>query len=399
MAAFQGIAKPGTGAEALEQRMEQLVGYAAQAEMWESDILPGRLKPYDPAWLDTLIQSGELSWMGSEKQQVTFYYKSDLLILAKENGASEDLAEMEDPGIEKLFADPRARYDFSTLFHVSNLAPSQLAEKLWKAVWQGKVTNDGFLCLRRGIETGFKMPSSVPDRRRTRRRSPVPLPGNWQVLSIPVPDQDLLEREERSKERARLLLDRYGLVFKELLQNESPPFQWSSVFRALRLMELSGEVMTGYFFEGIPGPQFISHEAFRMLSIKLPEDMIYWMSAVDPASLCGISLEALKGKFPRRVPGTHLVYHGSRLVLVSQRNGSTLTFHVPPEDPRLDEYLGVLHHLLNRKFQPVRRIVVETINEEPASHSPYLDALRRNFDVSAGHRKVTLHRKTSNDRI
>jgi ATP-dependent Lhr-like helicase len=105
------------------------------------------------------------------------------------------------------------------------------------------------------------------------------MPGNWQVLSIPISDADLVEREERNKERARLLLDRYGLVFKELLQNESPPFRWSSVFRALRLMELSGEVMTGYFFEGIPGPQFISHEAFRMLGKKLPEDAVYWMSA------------------------------------------------------------------------------------------------------------------------
>ena len=169
--------------------MEQLVCYTAPAEMWESDILPGRLKLYEPAWLDTLIQSGELSWLGSEKQQVTFYYKPDLLLLAKENGgASGDVAESEDPGIEDLFADPRARYDFSTLFHVSNLTPSQLAEKLWKAVWQGRVTNDGFLCLRRGIETGFKMPSSIPETRRMRRRSPVPMPGNWQVLSIPVPD-------------------------------------------------------------------------------------------------------------------------------------------------------------------------------------------------------------------
>jgi ATP-dependent helicase Lhr and Lhr-like helicase len=398
MAAFQGIAAAGTGPEALEQRMEQLVCYGAPAEMWESDILPGRLKLYEPAWLDTLIQSGELSWLGSEKRQVTFYYKPDLLLLAKENGgASEDFSESEATGIEKLFADPRARYDFSTLFHVSNLTPSQLAERLWKAVWQGRVTNDGFLCLRRGIETGFKLPSSVPETRRMRRRSPVPMPGNWQVLSIPIPDADLVEKEERCKERARLLLDRYGLVFKELLQNESPPFRWSSVFRALRLMELSGEVMTGYFFEGIPGPQFISHEAFRMLGKKLPEDAVYWMSVMDPASFCGSPLEALKGKLPRRVPGTHLVYHGSRLVLVSQRNGSTLTFQVPPDDSHLDEYLAVLHHLLNRKFRPVRRIVIETINEEAASRSPYLEALRRNFDVSAGHRKVTLYRKSSSD--
>jgi ATP-dependent Lhr-like helicase len=399
-AAFQGIAKTGTGLEALEERMEQLVCYPAPAEMWETDILPGRLKLYEPAWLDTLIQSGELSWLGSEKEQVTFCYKPDLLLLAKENGgASGDVAESEDPGIEDLFADPRARYDFSTLFHVSNLTPSQLAGKLWKAVWQGRVKNDGFLCLRRGIETGFKMSSSIPETRRMRRRSPVPMPGNWQVLSISVPDADLVEREERNKERARLLLDRYGLVFKELLQNESPPFRWSSVFRALRLMELSGEIMTGYFFEGIPGPQFISHEAFRMLGKRLPEDVVYWMSAMDPASFCGIPLEGLKGMLPRRVSGTHLVYHGSRLVLVSQRNGSTLTFHVPPDDSHMDEYLGVLHHLLNRKFRPMRRIVVETINEETASRSPYLEALRRSFDVSAGHRKVTLYRKSGDDRF
>jgi ATP-dependent Lhr-like helicase len=225
------------------------------------------------------------------------------------------------------------------------------------------------------------------------------MPGNWQVLFIPAPDDDLVEREERSKERARLLLDRYGLVFKELLQNESPPFRWSSVFRALRLMELSGEVMTGYFFEGIPGPQFISHEAFRRLGKKLPEETVYWMSAMDPASFCGIPLEGLKATLPRRVMGTHLVYHGSRLVLVSHRNGSTLTFHVSPDVSCIDEYLGVLHHLLNRKFLPMRRIVIETINEEAASRSPYLDALRRGFDVSAGHRKVTLYRKSWDDRF
>jgi ATP-dependent Lhr-like helicase len=225
------------------------------------------------------------------------------------------------------------------------------------------------------------------------------MPGNWQILSIPVPDDDLVEKEERCKERARLLLDRYGLVFKELLQNESPPFRWPSVFRALRLMELSGEVMTGYFFEGIPGPQFISHEAFRILGKRLPEDAIYWISAVDPASLCGISLQGLKGTLPRRVPWTHLVYHGSSLVLVSQRNGSTLAFQVTPDDSHIDEYLGVLHHLLTRKFRPMRRIIVEMINQETASHSPYIEALRRSFDVSVGHRKVTLYRKTSDDRF
>ena len=55
-------------------------------------------------------------------------------------------------------------------------------------------------------------------------------------------EDDLLEIEERKKDRARMLLDRYGIVFRELLQREAPGFRWADVFRPLRLMELSGEV-------------------------------------------------------------------------------------------------------------------------------------------------------------
>jgi len=59
--------------------------------------------------------------------------------------------------------------------------------------------------------------------------------------------------------------------------------------------------MSGYFFKGIPGAQFISFEAFRLLREGLDEERIYWMNAKDPASLCGIGLDSLKGKLPRRV--------------------------------------------------------------------------------------------------
>jgi len=139
-----------------------------------------------------------------------------------------------------------------------------------------------------------------------------------------------LETEERKKDRARLLLDRYGILFRELLQRELAPFRWAGVFRSLRIMELSGEVMAGIFFHGIPGPQFISHQAFRNLQHKLPEDAVYWMNATDPASLCGIQLDSIRGSLPPRLSGTHLVYRGTKLVFISRRNGRELTFNVPP---------------------------------------------------------------------
>jgi len=151
--------------------------------------------------------------------------------------------------------------------------------------------------------------------------------------------------------------------------------------------------MTGVFFEGIPGLQFASPTAFQKLQRIGRPDSIYWMNATDPASLCGISLESLRGTLPPRLPTTHLVYRGKDLVFVSKRNGSELVFHVPPGDPALTNYFISLHHLLTRKFQPMRRILVETINTEKANQSPYLPALRASFDVTADHTGVALYRK------
>ena len=48
---------------------------------------------------------------------------------------------------------------------------------------------------------------------------------------------------------------------------------------------------------------------------------------------------------------------------------------------------------LTRPFQPLRRVAIETINNEKAPKSPYLDVLRTGFDISVEHQNVTLYRK------
>ena len=156
-------------------------------------------------------------------------------------------------------------------------------------------------------------------------------------------------------------------------------------------MELSGEILSGYFFHGVPGPQFISRRAFRILQRKIHEDVVFWVNALDPASLCGVPLEALKGTLPKRVGSTHLVYKGKKLALVSIGQGKALTFHMPPDDPQLQLVLAPLRHLLTRRFKPLRRITIERINGEEAARSPYLDALRTSFEVLVDYRKVTLY--------
>lgn len=422
LASFQGITDPARDMDGLFQRLEQLVCCPAAAELWESEILPARVQFYDPSWLDSVVQQSELHWIGGAGREICFCFESDLDLLREETedgrrnhatkskAGSEQTAPPESNGrstVAQLFRDPAARYDFSTLVDISNLEPAELNKRLWEAVWKGVVTNDTFAALRHGIENHFKVlsPAFKAGRTRSRRRRPstrvafsmwmgsMPLAGSWLRVPWPDGDDDLLEKEERNKDRARLLLDRYGILFRELLQNELPAFGWSTIFRALRLMELSGEVLTGYFFHGLPGPQFISHRAFRMLQGKLPEDSIFAISAADPASLCGVRMEALRGKLPRRLAGTHLVYHGSRLVLESRRGGKSLVFHVSADDDSLQAYLGLFQHLLTRRFQPVRRIVVEQINGDDAARSPYADAFRIGFDVDLDFRNLVLYRR------
>ncbi len=328
------------------------------------------------------------------------------LSMRSEFGGIENDGTENDAEFTRLFPDPTVRRNFSTLVVLSGSRPAGLAEMLWKEVWLGKLTNDTFASLRHGIENNFRVPDATAlmsggsRRRRHGRRvgfsmwkGSLPMAGNWMRIRWPKREEDILERAERGKERARLLLDRYGILFRELLQNELPAFSWGNVFRSLRLMELSGEVLTGYFFQGVPGPQFISHEAFRMLQRKFPEESVYWICATDPASVCGIRLDALKGKLPRRVPGTHLVYQGRELVMESRRSAKTLIFYVPVNDPHMQSYLELLHHLLTRRFQPMRRIVIETINDEDASRSPYADTLKMGFDVSPDFRHLILYQK------
>ena len=195
--------------------------------------------------------------------------------------------------------------------------------------------------------------------------------GNWRAITPPESTEDPVEEEELNKDRVRQLFSRYGILFRELLQREHPQLQWRSVFRTLRLMEFSGEVLAGPFFDGIAGLQFMSHEAFALLNKGLDRDRIFWLNACDPASLCGTGIEGLRQDLPTRLPSNFLVYHGENIALVIQKNGKSLDFRIEPGHVRMPETLNIFKTFLERDFNPRKRVTVETINNEPALNSPY----------------------------
>jgi ATP-dependent Lhr-like helicase len=301
-----------------------------------------------------------------------------------------------------LFPDPRGRYGLFDIAAHGAMGTDEATRGLWELAWKSAVTNDSMEALRKGIMSGFA-PAELegsphhpngPARRSAMHRWAAgrPIQGSWRLLDTNNGDRTGIEAQELARERAKILFDRYGILFRELLENESESMGWKRLFPVLRLMELSGEIMSGYFFEDIPGVQFISFDAFRFLSAGLDEESIYWMNARDPASLCGIGIEGLRGKLPRRIPSNHLVFMGKNLVLESMKNCRELRINLPPDHPRLPECLGMFKTLLARGFNPLKGISVETINRVPAERSDYREALRE-FGFISVYKGLELRRR------
>ncbi|MDA8125295.1 MAG: DEAD/DEAH box helicase [Deltaproteobacteria bacterium] len=402
LAAWQGLTAPGDSPDALRTRIEQLFGFPAPAEAWEKHLLPARLSPYYGAWLDTLLATSDLAWFGCGLRRISFAFADDRELFLPEEGGNRDPLQSDGKPVPDALATllPQrfGRYSLFDIARHAGLDSAAVTEKLWNLVWQGQVANDAFATLRQGIMTDFAPFSPKPERGRIPRSgynrwaASRPLSGNWHAIGPGHIDRDPIEEAELAKDRVRQLLARYGILFRELLAYELPPLQWTGVFRALRLMELSGEILSGHFFAGIPGAQFISPEAFRFLNDPLPEEAVYWLNATDPASLCGIRNEALKAGLPSRIPSTHLVYCGRKLALLSRRNGGVLEFFVPPDDPRLAEYLSFMKALLGREFLPEKTLLVETINGQSARESEYSEALKA-FGFRSYYKGLELTRK------
>lgn len=396
LAERHGLALADPSFEAFQDAVEGLLGWPAPAEMWETELLPARSPDYRGRWLDSLLRDTSLEWVGCGERTLTLVTEGErpLLGLDGDNRVAD----------EGLFPHRLGRFTLTELALHHERPASDIAESLWAAAWRGEVTADSFAPLRQAVETGFASgrQAESPSRpgRRTRRRARFQLwqsehdhAGQWYPLAPCPSADDPLEREEVVRDRVRLLLDRHGLLFRSLVERELPALRWAAVFPALRLMELSGEVLGGRFFEGVPGLQFISPEAFRTLRRGLAADRIWWLAAVDPASPCALGLEGMPSEMPRRAAGNHLVYHGARLVLVSEATGRRLTVTVPPDHPALDEYLVVLRHFLTREVRPRRSLTIETVNGGPAQDSPYAPALARGFHVTRGPASLRLSRR------
>jgi ATP-dependent Lhr-like helicase len=289
--------------------VRQLAGYEIPAARWESSVLPARVADFRPEWLDELTLTGEVAWGRLWGAGDVAVRTLPLCLVPRDEldvwTALSHVARSR-PG---AIADPPALGAYATailevldtsgpsfaaeILRRSKLLPSHFEMGLVQLLGHGLVTCDSFGGVRRLL--------IAPSRRKgVTKRVPFSPPGRWsrlrgqsEIASPPGDERASPPSDETITFAARRLLDRYGVVVRDLLQRERLPFFWRDLVRVYRRLELRGDVRGGRFVQRFTGEQYALPGAIELMRKvrregPAPEVGGLWVSAADPLNLGGI---------------------------------------------------------------------------------------------------------------
>jgi ATP-dependent Lhr-like helicase len=330
--------------------IEQLEGFEAPAGHWEKYLLPARLESYSSGWLDALTFFGQAVWgrllpIGNSKSEISSQKNPKQIQNSKsQTRHAAKVPENADPSVISAASGFRAsngrpmkaltRSTPITLMHREHVAwllpamdegcspvaglgsnaqaayecflrrgalfpnelgallqlvPAQVDDVLGELAAAGLVTSDGYPALRALIgshprEMGRYRRRSASARSRRSIRVPV---GRWTLLRSDL--TPAVAPDERTEHWCRLLLRRYGVIFRDLLANESTAPPWSALVRMYRRLEARGEIRGGRFVSGVAGEQYALTEVISLLrsSIAEPDEKPLILPATDPLNLTG----------------------------------------------------------------------------------------------------------------
>ena len=344
-----------TGEAGLQEALRGLEGFEAPAVEWERTLLPSRVSGYDPRWLDGLCMSGAVGWgrvsphpaffaadsggprrvIPTSMAPITFFLREEALWLDR----CERVPEGNLPCcLSELALAVRARLVqrgaafAADLLRSLAVPPADLDRALWELVAAGLVTADGFDSLRLLIDPRRRQAYAQPP---GAKRAPRHAAGRWSLLTE-APEASVngwsLSKEDSKQENAAraagaeaerseaqlasacaVLLRRYGVFFRDLLERETTMPRWRELLPTLRRMEARGEVRGGRFVSGFAGEQFaLPHAVESLREAKrnteqscMPADWEVPVAAGDPLNLVGI---VVPGERVAAVAGKVLVW-------------------------------------------------------------------------------------------
>ncbi|SDL37424.1 ATP-dependent helicase Lhr and Lhr-like helicase [Modicisalibacter muralis] len=330
---WHGLTERPEGPEALAGAMELLEGFPLAAGTWERDVLPARVADYAPDRLDQLLTSGHFVWLrlvapraateGGQRRPGPLRNTPIALVERGALGHWREVAPSPAPAEIALSGGAQRALEalrdggamfFTDLVAASGMLRTQVEEALGELAAWGLVTSDTFNGLRALIAPASKRPPVSSSGRRRRRHAPgVDAAGRWSWLSSP-PREAPAEKRRITTDMASLehiawvLLRRYGVVFRRVLEREPALPPWRELLYVYHRLEARGEIRGGRFVQQFAGEQFALPEAvgaLKALRKREADGTRVVVAAADPLNLLGI---LVPGSRLPAVPGNRLLY-------------------------------------------------------------------------------------------
>ena len=313
------------GRDGIHQVIRQLQGMELPAPAWEQHVLAARMADYDPADLEHLCLAGVVTWgrlrrdtgAPDDDADAARLWDAAPLALRPANGRTrrttptrsaplafvirEDLPHFLDPealdwrGLQGLSAaarDVAAYLETHGASFLTDIARGtghltvRTERALWELVTRGQVTGDGIAGLRMLLTPELKRKDTRRGSRKGSAGRAMPV-GRWSLWR----NEDPGAADAATETLARQLLQRYGVVFRELLARETRCPPWRLLLQAYRRMEARGEIRGGRFVGGFVGEQYSlpdAVESMRSVRRLAPDTEPVMVSCTDPLNLVGI---------------------------------------------------------------------------------------------------------------
>ena len=378
--------------DALKQLLLKFTGLPLKLDSLETTFFPSRFPNYDPLWLDSIAADGILA-VGSTERSVRFVQESDLAYIQPTTTSESNWSDVP--------------FTLDTFLRADDYSPDKteaVHDKFLTAFFNGEITSDSFSPIRL-LSSSATQKNITPRSSHlstSHRRHPATHANSrfnavnripWRKVPWTIKTTDPLEIIEQNKERVRILIDRYGVLFKALLDREALEFSWRSLFPALRLLELSGEIVAGHFLDDVTTLQFAAFDTLEDLKRHKPHGVI-WFQANDAASLCGVASAFSMPPFPSaRRESSFIVMEDGRIVLTATTSGKHIL--LPDDNPQnlSPSWFAPWQTALSRRIAPRPSMEILTVNGLPATTVIPRQLLETNFLVEKNIDKWIIYRK------
>lgn len=333
------IHKSGPAKEQLEEALKALCKESFQAALWESVLLPARVKGYRLEHLDTILSSGNYFWRLSASGNVSFHQEEEIDWEA-ELSVHTELNEN-----EQIIYDALLKRGASFMQRLTPLlAGVSPYETMLMLAEKELIQADNFVPVRQWLNKDKY--GNV--RQRVNARVTALTAGRWEVTR-PLKIGSLEQQIED-------VFDRYTVLSHETAVG----LPWGQVLEVLRVQEYRGLVRRGYFIYGMSGIQFVREKEYSqtMFALENPGNHMIWLSAIDPYQAYGRFLAHEEGESFARVAGSYVALHHGRPIAVFERSGKTLRVF---QDEFLLEALQVFTQEFEQKslYPTLNRITIK----------------------------------------